>query len=105
MWLSLGCTALLIAVQMLRDIGGGLVCLVSALSWGRKEIRHVCMEQEERIGCCEEKPTDCCVLNMSNLRWNFTDFTHFTFQAVFCKASVYPSVPSTWVKTTGGENN
>lgn len=57
-WLSLSCTALLIAMQMLQDIGGGLVCLVPALSLGRKEITPVYMEHEERIGCCEEKLTD-----------------------------------------------
>lgn len=58
LWLSLSCTAFPIAVQTLRDIGGGLVYLVPGFSLGRKEIRPVYMEHEEKIRCCEEKLTD-----------------------------------------------
>lgn len=59
-----------VPVQMLQDIGGGLACLVPTLSLGRKEIRPVYMEQEERIGGCEEKLTGCSVLYRSDQRWN-----------------------------------
>lgn len=59
-----------IAVQMPQDTGGGLASLVPTLSLGRKEIGPVYMEQEERIGGCEEKITDCSVLCRSDQTQN-----------------------------------